>query len=92
MVTKTLAPAPLSRADDVIKAAGRKLASRRGLLVLGALIILLGVALNWSWLAALGIAPLLLSLLPCVAMCALGLCMHKMSGRSDQNSNQADKA
>ena len=31
---------------------------------------------------AAGIAPLLLSALPCVAMCALGLCMRGMGGRS----------
>jgi hypothetical protein len=35
-----------------------------------------GIALNWGWLTAVGAAPLLLSALPCVAMCGLGLCMH----------------
>lgn len=39
-----------------------------------------GVALNWDWLAAVGAAPLILSLAPCVAMCALGLCMRGSSG------------
>jgi hypothetical protein len=32
--------------------------------------------LNWGWLTAVGAAPILLSLLPCAAMCALGLCMR----------------
>lgn len=41
-----------------------------------------GIGYNWSWLVAAGIAPLLLSVLPCVAMCALGLCMSRMNGRS----------
>ena len=45
-------------------------------------------AFNWSWLAAAGIAPLLLTALPCVAMCALGLCMNKVTGGSCK-SNQA---
>jgi hypothetical protein len=36
-----------------------------------------GLALNWGWLTAAGIAPVLLSLLPCAAMCALGLCMRR---------------
>ena len=27
-------------------------------------------ALNWSWLVAAGVAPLLLTFLPCAAMCA----------------------
>ncbi len=36
-----------------------------------------GAALGWPWLVAFGVAPLVLSLLPCAAMCALGLCMGK---------------
>lgn len=44
--------------------------------------ILVGTAWNWSWLAAVGIAPLLLAFLPCAAMCALGLCVSKISGGS----------
>jgi hypothetical protein len=42
----------------------------------------IGAALNWSWLVAVGIAPLLLTVLPCAAMCALGLCMNRMAGGS----------
>ncbi|HWX51113.1 MAG TPA: hypothetical protein VNZ61_23955 [Roseomonas sp.] len=34
-----------------------------------------GLALGWPWLAAVGLAPVVLSVLPCAAMCALGLCM-----------------
>ncbi len=34
-----------------------------------------GVAFNWSWLVAVGVAPLILAVLPCVAMCGLGLYM-----------------
>ena len=37
---------------------------------------------QWSWLAAIGAAPLLLSLAPCAAMCGLGLCMSRMGGRA----------
>jgi len=37
-----------------------------------------GFAWQWSWLVAIGVAPLLASALPCVAMCALGLCVHRM--------------
>jgi hypothetical protein len=39
-----------------------------------------GAALNWDWLTAVGAAPLILSLAPCVAMCALGPCMRGGSG------------
>lgn len=48
----------------------------RGLTVSGIAVIAVGLALNWSWLVAAGAAPLILSLAPCAAMCALGLCMN----------------
>jgi hypothetical protein len=46
-------------------------------------VAVLGAAavLNWGWLAALGIGPLLLAVAPCAAMCALGLCMNRKSGQ-----------
>ncbi|MGE0333854.1 MAG: hypothetical protein AB7Q76_01070 [Gammaproteobacteria bacterium] len=72
--------APLTR--DLIYAARYYLGNRRVLLVLAALVIAAGLALNWSWLAAAGIAPILISVLPCLAMCALGLCMNRGSGKS----------
>jgi hypothetical protein len=48
--------------------------------VLGALAAT--AAWQWSWLAAIGVAPLLLAIAPCAAMCGLGLCMHRMSDGS----------
>src|SRR6266571_4205439 len=36
-----------------------------------------GLALGWDWIVAAGMPPLVVSVLPCVAMCALGMCaMH----------------
>lgn len=58
------------------------LGNRKVLLVLAIVIVGAGVALNWSWLVAAGIAPILLALAPCAAMCALGLCMSRMGGKS----------
>jgi hypothetical protein len=46
------------------------------------LTVVIGAALNWSWLVAVGVGPLLITVLPCVAMCALGLCMNRMVGGS----------
>jgi len=63
------------------QAARRYLTGRRGLIVLAAVALAAGMAFNWSWLVAAGIAPLLITALPCVAMCALGLCMNRMAGR-----------
>lgn len=72
---------------DFVPAARSYLGGRRGLIAAGAAVAVAGLALNWSWLAAAGIAPVLLSLLPCVAMCALGLCMNRMMGRSCSTEN-----
>lgn len=46
--------------------------------------VLLGVAafLNWGWLVASGVAPVLLAAAPCAAMCAIGLCMDKAADKS----------
>ena len=54
---------------------------RRVLIAVGVLALVLGAAFNWSWLVAIGAAPVLLAVLPCAAMCALGLCAMGM-GRS----------
>jgi hypothetical protein len=48
----------------------------RGLAIAGIAIVAAGLALNWSWVVAVGAAPLILSFGPCAAMCALGLCMN----------------
>lgn len=54
---------------------GPLLRSPRGLILSGIVIVGAGLALGWGWFAALGFAPLILALAPCVFMCALGLCM-----------------
>ncbi|WFP60653.1 hypothetical protein [Mesorhizobium sp. WSM4904] len=60
---------------------------RRGLVAGGVAIAVAGLAFNWSWLVAAGVAPVLLSILPCAAMCALGLCMNRIAGRSCATEN-----
>ena len=71
-----------SLSRDLLYALRYYLGNRRALLVLAGLVIATGLALNWSWLAAVGIAPILISLLPCLAMCALGLCMNRSGSKS----------
>jgi len=51
-----------------------------------------GLALNWDWLTAVGAAPILLSLAPCAAMCALGLCMRGGGARTCATHGKADAA
>lgn len=74
--TKT---AELSLAQTVLVLI-RHYLGRRGLIVLALAAVGAGLYLSWGWLAAVGMAPLLLALAPCAAMCALGLCMKKDKG------------
>lgn len=82
-MTQTGSPpaSPTSFGREVLNAVRYYLGGRRGLIAAGAAVAAAGLAFNWSWLVAVGIAPLLVTALPCVAMCALGLCMHRMTGR-----------
>ena len=88
--TKTV-ETPLSR--DLVNALRYYMSGRRGLLILATVLIAAGLSFNWSWLVAAGVAPILIGALPCVAMCALGLCMNKLGGRScssDPSSAERD--
>jgi hypothetical protein len=72
-----------SLARDLLHAARYYLSGRRGLLILAVVALIGGAALNWGWLVAVGIAPVLLTVLPCLVMCGLGLCMNKLIGGSN---------
>src|SRR5882762_6473113 len=62
------------------------LAGTRGL-ILGAVVgVGVGLAFGWPTLVALGVAPILLSVLPCAVMCGLGMCV--MGKRMQSNSAQ----
>lgn len=66
------------------------LKNRKLMMLTAAVVIAGGLVLNWGWLVAVGLAPLILSVLPCLAMCALGLCMNKLvSGRGACANTQA---
>lgn len=82
--------AEASLARELWHAARYYLGSRRVLLALGAAALVAGLVFNWSALVAAGIAPLLLSLAPCAAMCALGLCMHRMGGARPSKERAAE--
>jgi hypothetical protein len=64
----------------------------RGVLVLAVIASLVGVGFSWSWLVAAGIAPILLSTLPCLIMCGLGLCMSCRSGEKQTTARDAADA
>lgn len=65
------------------------LTRRRVLFAGAATVIGSGMALNWGWLTAVGLAPILVSLAPCAAMCGLGLCMKGGSGKGCSKSTDA---
>jgi hypothetical protein len=82
-------PLETTLSQDLRRVLRYYLSGWRGPLFAVIAVVLLGLVLNWQWLVALGVAPLLLSLLPCAAMCALGLCMHKFGkGKGTCDSNQ----
>ena len=72
----------MSLAHGWLHAARYYLGNRWVLLALGALVLVIGAYLNWGWLVAAGIAPILIAVAPCAIMCALGLCAMKMTGGS----------
>lgn len=77
-----------SFARDLVSVAQYYLRPRWVLLGIAIAAIAIGLTLNWSWLVAAGIAPILLAMLPCLVMCGLGLCMHKMVGASRSQGSQ----
>jgi hypothetical protein len=80
-----------SLAQDWLSALRYWLRGRNGVIALIVLAVVIGAALNWSWLVAVGIAPLLLTVLPCAVMCGLGLFMNKIAGGScTRSSSGAD--
>ncbi len=84
--------AETSLTQDLLDMAHYYLGGRRGLLILAALAIVAGAVLNWSSLVAVGIAPILISVLPCLAMCALGLCMSRAGGKSCSDAGGHNEA
>lgn len=69
------------------------LRSRRALVLAAVTLVGAGLALGWPWVVAAGIAPLALAVLPCAAMCVVGLCMvGKDDGRSCASPSPRDGA
>jgi hypothetical protein len=72
---------------DALYAARFYLGNRWALLTLGVLALILGLTFGgWTWLVAAGLAPVILSTLPCLIMCGLGACMMCRSGKKESAS------
>jgi len=85
--TKTLPPVPGSFGLPAFR---HYLTNKRVLLAAIGVVFVAAAAFNWNWLVAAGIASILLSILPCLVMCGLGLCMHKMMNRSGASQPSQD--
>ena len=61
----------------------------RGIMLVAGAVVVGGAAFGWwPWLVAIGVAPILLAILPCAVMCALGLCMMRMGNGSKSAGSQ----
>src|SRR5579863_451955 len=87
--TDTRSIAPTSPRQQFVR---RWFTGRRGIILGGVLVVIVGLALGWHWFTAIGVAPIILGLAPCAAMCALGLCMNKMGGKSCSSGDQIAKS
>ena len=76
---------------DLFYAARYYLGRPRVMIALATVAIVAGLTLNWSWLVAAGLAPILISTLPCLIMCAFGVCMMCRSAK-DQSAPVRDIA
>ena len=85
-VEKPARSAPFARARAFLR---RTPGARLGMGLVAVTALAAGAALNWRWLTAIGVAPLLIALAPCAAMCALGVCMSRMGGKSCSSSREA---
>jgi hypothetical protein len=84
----TVAP---SLGRDVVTATRHYLGKRWVLLALsGGLVIGLGLYFGgWGWLVTVGAAPVILSILPCLIMCGLGMCMACRSANKESATASA---
>ena len=57
----------------------------RAWLIGGAVLVPIALYGGWDWLAAAGLATILIAVLPCVAMCALGLCMGRGKAKGEMS-------
>jgi len=94
--TATNTPSPSSSAGccGAASSSGRWFANRKILLTAVVVVALGGAAAfgSWGWLVAAGLAPLLLSVLPCLVMCGLGLCMMRKGAGGGTANASADGA
>jgi hypothetical protein len=82
-----------SLSQDMLSLLRYWLRDRRVLIALGLAVLVGAAALNWGWLVAIGVAPILLAVAPCGIMCALGLCaMGRGRGNPASGTNASSSS
>lgn len=82
---------PLDRLKAMVANPGG-LPRRRAVLIAGGLLALGAVAAGWPVLVAIGLAPLILAVAPCLVMCALGFCTMKACHKTEATPAVRDAA
>ena len=72
----------IPRGQAIWRAIRAWVTGRRGLIIGGLAVATTTLAIGWNWLSAIGVAPVILSLAPCAAMCALGACAMRWGNAS----------
>ena len=89
--TSTTAPTALAPRVWRIVTLGDRLGRQAGVIAWLAPAIGLGLFFGWSVVVAAGLSGLVLGLLPCAAMCALGLCAGSGKKCSDNKQQATEK-
>jgi hypothetical protein len=76
------AESPGAREESCCAAPSRRLGLRPWLIG-GAVLLALVLYAGWDWLVAAGVATFIVALAPCLAMCALGLCMGRSKSKGE---------
>lgn len=78
---------------DVLYAARYYLGNRWVLVAAAVLAVAIGLSFGgWGWLVAAGLAPIILSTLPCLIMCAFGVCMMCRGEKKTASGDAANSA
>ena len=83
------APVPFASRVWQILTLGDRLGRRVAVVIWLSAAIAASLFLGWGWLVAVGLSSIVLSVLPCAAMCALGLCAGSGKKCSDQTAAKA---
>ncbi len=87
--------APIATRVWRILTLGDRFSRRVAVVALSAAGVGLGLLFSWNWLVAAGLSSVVLGILPCAAMCAVGLCAvggGKRANPDSKNTPHRDRA